>query len=192
VNDTSPSTLRRFFGSLRHLPDRVFHPLRRRRARRIIKSIDPNPTILVLCLGNICRSPYAAARLEQMAARVHGPMSISSAGFIGPGRPSPKFALAAAEDRDIDLTGHQSRIVASEDVAAADLILVMERQQRNRLRSLGFPEADSIVVLGDLDPNPIATRTIRDPWGRDASVCAESYERIDNCITSLFQTLPAP
>jgi hypothetical protein len=42
-------------------------------------------------------------------------------------------------------------------------------------------------VLGDLDPLPIATRTITDPWGRTADVFDLVFDRIDRCVDELVR-----
>ena len=47
-----------------------------------------------------------------------------------------------------------------------------------------MPQA-RILVLGDLDPGPIQTRTIVDPYGGSQDVFAECYRRIDGCVTVL-------
>ena len=68
----------------RHAPDRLLHPLRRRAARAdLTRRVAPS-SMLVICHGNICRSPFAAAVLR---ARLAGTgVCVESAGFFGPGR----------------------------------------------------------------------------------------------------------
>jgi hypothetical protein len=44
-------------------------------------------------------------------------------------------------------------------------------------------------VLGDLDPLPIATRTITDPWGRTADVFDLVFDRIDRCVDELVRVV---
>jgi hypothetical protein len=38
-----------------------------------------------------------------------------------------------------------------------------------------------VLILGDLDPEPVETRGIVDPYGRDAGVLAASFARIERC-----------
>ena len=42
-----------------------------------------------------------------------------------------------------------------------------------------------VLVLGDLDPLSIATRTVTDPWGRSADVFDLVFDRIDRCVGEL-------
>lgn len=136
----------------------------------------------MLCLGNICRSPYAeavlAARLDRSSCDVR------SAGFIKPGRPSPPEAIAIAADRGVDLRGHYSRTVP-DHVASADLVIVMEPGQIVRARKSGVV-GRSFLCLGDLDPRPIATRGIPDPFGRPAQTYSDSFDRIERCAAHLL------
>src|SRR5213593_3311393 len=65
-------------------------------------------TILLVCTGNICRSPLAAALLER-----------------------------ALKERGLDLSGHRAQLLTREMVDAADLILTMARHHRARVDELG-------------------------------------------------------
>src|SRR5213593_2011259 len=65
-------------------------------------------TILLVCTGNICRSPLAAALLER-----------------------------ALKERGFDLSGHRAQLLTREMVDAADLILTMARHHRARVDELG-------------------------------------------------------
>ena len=143
-----------------------------------------------MCHGNIWRSPYAAAVLRRELARSgREAVQVSSAGLIGPGRPSPEGAVTAAARRGIDLSGHRSRVVAPGDVAAADLVVVMDGTQERAVRALQRGVERMILQLGDLDPEPIDMRAIRDPDGQPPEVCEASYARIDRCGLELVRSL---
>ena len=49
-----------------------------------------------------------------------------------------------------------------------------------------------VIVLGDLDPEPIFSRTIVDPWAEDDTVYEESYDRIDRCVRELVRLMNLP
>jgi len=171
--------------AVRYAPDRAFHPLRRNSAISGISGRIPR-SVLFICYGNVCRSPYAAAVFSKRWPGFLPKVAVSSAGFVGPGRGSPDQALAAASRRGIDLGAHRSTLVFTQAVRSADLIVVMSASQArsiNRVASL----LSAPLVLGDLDPKPILTRTIVDPWGLPDEVFDESYERIDRCIDELIR-----
>lgn len=134
--------------------------------------------ILVLCMGNICRSPYAAGVL----ARELPGREVRSAGFLEAGRGSPRFATSVAAERGINLTTHRSVRVTQELVDWADLILVMDRGQARRARNLLLTGCTPLVeLLGDFDTEPVDTRTVLDPNERARAVFNTVYERIDRC-----------
>jgi len=173
-------------GQLLRAPGRLLHPLRRRAARAVLRGRVPR-TIVVVCHGNICRSPLAAALLR----RALGPdgIRVESAGFIGPNRPPPRDAVSAAARRGVDLSDHRSRLLTADLVNAADLLVVMEpEQQRTVCERFGRWPSD-VIVLGDLDPAPLEARTIRDPVTQPIEVYEQSYERIERCVQEFANVL---
>jgi protein-tyrosine phosphatase len=176
---------------IRDIVDSLLHPLRRRVARQVLRGANPR-SVLFVCAGNICRSPFAAALFaNRIPPRLAGAVKTSSAGFIGPGRPSPEQALATARGYQIDLADHRSAVLTNDVLDAADLIVVMSEDQRHGL-SARVGKKPTIVVLGDLDPLPITRRTILDPWDGPPEAFAESYARIDRSVRELVDALWAP
>jgi len=175
---------------VRDLPARLLHGMRRRKVLAQLQARGIPGSILVVCHGNICRSPYAAARLRTLLPHALASQTrVNSAGFIGPNRPPPAEAVAVAGARGVDLSQHRSQLLGAQEAAAADLILVMEPAQQDRVcGSFGRWRAD-VVVLGDLDPEPITRRAIRDPVEQPARVFEESYARIDRCLRTLVSVM---
>lgn len=171
--------------ALRHLPDRLLHPLRRTKATRVARELPPSPLILVLCHGNICRSAYAEVALRRrLSAAGAEEARVVSAGFLGSGRGSPPAAREVAAERGLDLSGHRSRLVSREQLQVADLVLVMNPWQARAARGGGVP-ASRILLLGDLDPASIETRAIQDPIERPPEVFRDVFARIDRCVERL-------
>jgi len=179
-----------FAQSLRRLPGRLLHPLRRRKALSRLRGCPPPRFVLVVCYGNICRSPYVAARLEHELTRpAHGAIRIESAGFVGWGRPCPPVAVEVAAAHGVDLSRHLATMLVPSRVSAADLIVVMDKPQARVLRDL-FGRADrDVLILGDLDPERIETRTIQDPVEQPKEVFERCYSRIDRCVRELVQAV---
>jgi protein-tyrosine phosphatase len=145
---------------------------------------------LVVCHGNICRSPYAAALLGQELTRsAQGAIQVESAGFVGWGRPCPPIAVEVAAARGLDLSGHRSKVIAPLGVSAADLIVVMDKPQAWALRELFGRDVRDVLVLGDLDPEPIETRQIQDPVEQPKEVFERCYSRINRCVRQLVQAV---
>lgn len=89
-----------------------------------------------------------------------------------------------AARRGLDLGAHRSRLITEPLVRDHDLIVVMERAQAAALART-FGRDRDVLVLGDLDPEPIDTRTILDPYGRTEDEFEAVYARIDRCVRSL-------
>ncbi len=106
--------------------------------------------ILVVCTGNICRSPMAQALLEHHLRERGLGISVSSAGILGWNEgPAVDEAVAALADRGIQLDGHVSRRIDAEQIRAADLVLTMtsDHAEAVRLRAPDVPER--VFVLGE-------------------------------------------
>src|SRR5256885_4021784 len=76
---------------------RALHAWRRRIAFYRLRRRPP-ANILVVCHGNVCRSPFAERVLQDALPDVH----VSSAGFLGPNRRVPETALMAAAPRGVN------------------------------------------------------------------------------------------
>jgi protein-tyrosine-phosphatase len=169
-------------------PDRALHPLRRQRAAHELRGHVPK-TVVFICQGNICRSPFAAAYFQRLAGTtLKQRIATSSAGFIGPGRGAPPAALAAASKRDVDLSSHQSRLVTAKVLRTADLVVVMSAEQARAIRRLAKRQVH-VLVLGDLDPQLPPSRTVVDPWGASDDVFDASYDRIERCVGALVRLM---
>ncbi len=149
-------------------------------------------SVLFVCHGNICRSPYAAAVFRRgLPASLRQRVHVTSAGFIGPDRPAPPEAQTVARQRDIDMSGHRSRLLSDSAVQDADLIVVMDDHQRRSLQERFGVDPELVLVLGDLDPLPIQRRSIRDPYDQPLDVFEDTFSRIERCLAPITDWLTA-
>lgn len=129
---------------------------------------DRPPVVLTVCLGNICRSPTAEAAIREVAAARGVPVEVRSAGTAGwhVGAPPDERMRVAAAAVDLVLSGGAEQATA-EHLAAADLVVAMDRQNLADLQRLAsscgadtpirlfraFDEAS--LATGDLEvPDP--------------------------------------
>jgi tRNA threonylcarbamoyl adenosine modification protein (Sua5/YciO/YrdC/YwlC family) len=127
--------------------------------------------IEVICSGNTCRSPLAAAMLRR-ELQDEPSVAISSCGTsCDSGSPVSQGSLHAAAARGLDLRGHLSRGLP-EDLAEADLVLCMTDHHRDRVLQHcaphGAPQRTELLSTSN--------QAIADPWGGDD----EDYECLAN------------
>ncbi len=88
------------------------------------------PSVLFVCMGNICRSPTAEAVCRKMATERGVDVRIDSAGTIAyhaGEKPDPR-SQAAGEARGYDFSGIRARQVNEEDFELFDLILAADNK----------------------------------------------------------------
>ncbi|MGY0613855.1 low molecular weight protein-tyrosine-phosphatase [Vibrio sp. FJH11] len=85
--------------------------------------------ILVVCMGNICRSPTGEAILRAKANELGAAVEIDSAGTIGyhTGNPPDSRAMAAGRQRGYSFKGIRARQVKSSDFEYFDLVLAADK-----------------------------------------------------------------
>lgn len=89
-------------------------------------STGPSRIVLV-CSGNLIRSPLAAGLLRARLAERGVDAEVQSAGLLTQGESPSDSACAVARDLGVDVTGHVSQLLSTELVAHADLVVGMER-----------------------------------------------------------------
>ena len=101
-------------------------------------------SILVVCTGNVCRSPMAEGFLRSALVRRFGPDApgVSSAGTLGwEGSGAMPEAVQAASEREVDIGAHRARRLAAGMVDRADLAVCMAQEHREDV-SRRSPEAE--------------------------------------------------
>jgi protein-tyrosine-phosphatase/predicted ATP-grasp superfamily ATP-dependent carboligase len=163
--------------------------VRRQAARRLSARAAKSHSILFVCKGNICRSPFAATYARRtLPERI----ATASAGYYPePLRRCPREAVAAAIGFGIDLSGHRSAVLDSGMIAGADLILVFDDENYERVL-LDFPEAaDRVFYVDSLGSARGEERefAISDPWGGDAVTFGRCYTSISTALDRLMPAL---
>ncbi|WP_062357361.1 low molecular weight protein-tyrosine-phosphatase [Pseudoxanthomonas mexicana] len=107
--------------------------------------------LLVVCLGNICRSPMAEGALRARLASppLAGRVQVDSAGTGGwhAGEPPDRRAIACARGHGVDIGGQRARQLAAADFEAFDWILCADRANLRDVLRLAPPARRERVVL---------------------------------------------
>jgi protein-tyrosine-phosphatase len=150
-------------------------------------SVARHRHILIVCYGNICRSPTAEAllRRELERAALASQWSVSSAGVRAlEGYPAAPGAVQAAAAAGLGLDTHRSRRLTPEMAAAADLIVAMDE----------FIEDQILLQLGDV---PMELWPVADPFGGPEEGYRRAYQEIAAHVAGFVERLksgsgPAP
>lgn len=137
-------------------------------------------SILVLCEGNHCRSPIAEALFRE--ALPPG-VRVESAGLramVG-AHPHPEV-LHLMAGAGINVSGHRGRQLTKSMGLAADLILVMDQEQKERCSRMVPGTRGRIFLLGHWLSSP--PPAIADPINQDKEAFRLAFEVIQQSVAS--------
>jgi len=144
--------------------------------RRALSAWRATDAPLIVCFGNINRSPFAAA-----LARKHGRPGASSGGFYPePGRPSPAATVAGAGRYGVDLSPHRSSRVTRADLAGAAAIFVFDLENVARVAASAPAALARVHLIGSLDDDRRVL--IADPHGHGEEALDRTLERVARAV----------
>ena len=141
--------------------------------------------ILVVCVGNICRSPMAEAMLRN-ALRGHE-ITVESAGLGAlVDWPASEHAETLMAERGLDISGHKARQLTPELVKQADLILVLESGHKKAIEAEDPTARAKVYRLGEWQDTDI-----EDPFKKSKAVFEEALVEIEKGIAAWVERLTA-
>lgn len=148
--------------------------------------------ILMICLGNICRSPLAEGILQQKADLRQLNWNVDSAG-IGAwhvGNPPYHLSQKVALKNGIDISHQRGRQFIKEDLLRFDRIYFMDRSNYEQARSIGgryWDDSKCCLLLDELYPEE--GQSVPDPYGhpeRDFEVVFSMIEAACEAIVEKY------
>lgn len=132
--------------------------------------------ILVVCVGNICRSPTGERLLQSLLPN----KKVASAGIAVEkshltGKPADDMASIVALEHDISLEGHRAQQLTPELCAKYDLILVMEKGHQEALTKIAPEARGKTMLFGQW----IGGKNIPDPYRQRREAFDHAYALIE-------------
>jgi len=151
-------------------------------------------SILYVCKGNICRSPFAERlTIKLLENRSNDILTIRSAGIdAAVANPPPKEAIDAAKVFDIFMDDHRARRLTQELIGGSDIIFAMEVEHLKQLEE-AYPGSKGRFFLLSMFSHDkhrwgsyYSYYNIADPYGKNIDQFILCYDKLKICIDNLL------
>ncbi|WP_447639790.1 MULTISPECIES: low molecular weight protein-tyrosine-phosphatase [Chitinophagaceae] len=149
--------------------------------------------ILMVCLGNICRSPLAEGILRQKLQSAGLNVDVDSAGTGGwhVGEAPHKLSQNVAMRHNIDISGLRGRKFTAADMHDFDKIYVMDSENYNDVRFIAGKDWDENkvdLILNRIEPGK--NKSVPDPWFDNTHAAFENvYQMLNQACDSIVADL---
>ena len=111
--------------------------------------------ILMVCLGNICRSPLAEGILKSKVYSIRTTVDSAGTGAYHEGELPDRRSIAIAKENDIDITDQRARKFTVNDFDNFDIIYVMDGSNRRHVLDMARNDEDRAkvkLILNEIFP----------------------------------------
>ena len=146
--------------------------------------------ILMVCLGNICRSPLAEGVLKDKVKKAGLDWEVDSAGTSHylTGNPPHKLSQKIAKEKGIDICTQRCRQFIKQDMETFDKIYVMDEDNYDDVRRIaGNNWHEEKVDLLLNEAYPFENRSVPDPYHGLESDSHSVYEMIDKACDNIIK-----
>jgi protein-tyrosine phosphatase len=147
-------------------------------------------TILMVCLGNICRSPLAEGILKEKCKKAGLNWKVESAGTNGlhNGEPPHPLSQKVAKMNGIDISGQRSRKLVIEDFGRFDTIYALAADVKEEIKLIGkqpFELANVDLLLNECFPGE--NKDVPDPWFGEEAGYHKVYDMIELACEAIIK-----
>ncbi|MAX00974.1 MAG: phosphotyrosine protein phosphatase [Sphingomonas sp.] len=153
--------------------------------------MSATPSILFVCLGNICRSPMAEGALRHRAKAAGLDIVIDSAGTGGwhVGEPPDARAQETALRHGVDISGLRGRQVSAADFSRFTHIFALDEDNLEGLRRIAPQHHEAhLGLLLDMVPR-LEGRPVADPYYGGPEGFETTWEQVDAAAAALIDRL---
>ncbi len=146
---------------------------------------------LMVCHGNICRSPMAMGLLRHKLAKIGSDSIVDSCGFepYHIGEAPDKRAQAVLSEKNIDISTYRARLFTKSDFDKFDHIFVMDRKNYTNIKSQARSEEDLAKVQLLLDVvYPEEHLEVPDPYYGLEQAFRTTYAHVSGAAEAIIQT----
>ena len=146
--------------------------------------------ILMVCLGNICRSPLAEGILAHKTKHLNFEVDSAGTAAYHVGKLPDSRSIEIAEKYNIDLSQQRARQFSRADFDAFDIIYAMDTNNYAHLISLASSEAERNkikLILNEINPN--ACQSVTDPYYGGKNGFQETYNMLDKACNKIIQNI---
>ena len=151
--------------------------------------------ILMVCLGNICRSPLAEGILQHKVNAAGLSWKVDSAGTANyhVGEPPHKLSQKVAKINGIDISGQQCRQFKKEDMLAFHKIYVMDSENYMNVKQISgelWDESKVDLLLNELHPGK--NMDVPDPWYGTEEGYHKVFKMISDACDAIIEKYAIP
>ena len=146
--------------------------------------------ILMVCLGNICRSPLAEGILAHKTKHLNFEVDSAGTAAYHVGKLPDSRSIEIAEKYNIDLSQQRAKQFSRADFDAFDIIYAMDTNNYAHLISLSSNETERKkvrMILNEINPN--ACESVPDPYYGGGDGFQKIYDMLDKVCDKIIQNI---
>jgi len=144
-------------------------------------------SILFICTANICRSPMAVGLFLHKLGKNAREWKVESAGtWASDGFKAARSTVKIISDLGTDISAHRSRLISEKILSEFNVVLTMERNQKESLIIEFQKHAQKIFLLSEMIDEIF---DIRDPVGGSMDDFLDTAREIDFIINNGFEKI---